>query len=289
MLSDNEVTEGLFIVVLGANFGLLFFISWHVATARLYVRQVHRHAITIVRKMDCDELIDEMLSCSGGMAEKQRYEGTAGDSLAFAGGHEVTGQSGQQPTAPDSVQNYRERLASVAAGGQAGRYGQLAHGKALPASHIEELDDSEIERLYVPLLSMTEIKQTEESPQTVPVERPAAEPAHVKRVTEKKAKDPKKVAAGRAGAAARQKRLLEQLQAAKESLRPPVSAADNDGTSASPKKANRKDERPVPHWIPWIIGACLAGVTCVCLCGRKHALARPSRVGGGRPRAQSPG
>ena len=50
-------------------------------------------------------------------------------------------------------------------------------------------------------------------PQTVPVERPAetallAEPAHVKRVTEKKAKDPKKVAAGRAGAAARQKRLL---------------------------------------------------------------------------------
>ena len=68
------------------------------------------------------------------------------------------------------------------------------------------------------------------------MERPAeiAEPAHVKRVTKK---DPKKVAAGRAGAAARQKRLLEQLQAAKESLRPPVSAADNEGTSASPKEA----------------------------------------------------
>ena len=75
---------------------------------------------------------------------------------------------------------------------------------------------------------MTEIKQTAESPQAVPMERPAetaspAEPAHVKRVTKKKAKDPKKVAAGRAGAADRQKRLLEQLQAAKESLRPPVS------------------------------------------------------------------
>ena len=28
--------------------------------------------------MDCDELIDEMLSCSRGTAEKQRYEGTAG-------------------------------------------------------------------------------------------------------------------------------------------------------------------------------------------------------------------
>ncbi|MEW8148445.1 MAG: hypothetical protein AB2794_14760 [Candidatus Thiodiazotropha endolucinida] len=114
------------------------------------------------------------------------------------------------------------------------------------------------------LSSMTEIKQTAESPQAVPVERPAetaspAEPAHVERVTKKKAKDPKKVAAGRAGAAARQKRLLEQLQAAKESLRPPVSAADNDGTSASPKEAKRTDERPEPNWIPWIIGACLAG------------------------------
>ena len=75
MLSNNEVTEGLLIVVLGANSVLLFFIAWHVATARLYFRQVHRLAIAItetVRKMDCDELIDEMLSCSGGTAEKQR-------------------------------------------------------------------------------------------------------------------------------------------------------------------------------------------------------------------------
>ena len=55
------------------------------------------------------------------------------------------------------------------------------------------------------------------------------------------------VASGRAGAADRQKRLLQQLQADKESLRPPVSAADNDGISASPKEAKlpkRTDERP---------------------------------------------
>ena len=70
MLSNNEVTEGLLIAVLGANFVLLFFIAWHVATARLYFRQVHRFAIAIVRKMGCDELTDEMLSCSGGTAEK---------------------------------------------------------------------------------------------------------------------------------------------------------------------------------------------------------------------------
>ena len=71
--------------------------------------------------------------------------------------------------------------------------------------------------------------------------------SHVKRVTEKKAKDPKKVETGHAGAAARQKRLLEQLQAAKESLRSPVSAADNDRTSAPPKEAKppkRTNERP---------------------------------------------
>ena len=144
MLSNNKVTEGLLIVVLCANFVLLFFIAWHVATARLYFRQVHRLAIEIVRKMDFDELIDEMLSCSGE---------TAGDSLASpdtcsGGGHEVTGQSRQQPAAPDRVQNYRERLASVAAGGQAGRYVLLAHGKALTTRHIEELDDFEIGRLY---------------------------------------------------------------------------------------------------------------------------------------------
>ena len=86
------------------------------------------------------------------MSRRKRYEGTAGDSLASpdasSRGHEVTGQSRQQPAAPDRVQNYRESLASVAAGGQAGRYGLLVRGKALTASHIEELDDSEIERLY---------------------------------------------------------------------------------------------------------------------------------------------
>ena len=77
--------------------------------------------------MDCDELIDEMLSCSGGTAEKQRYKGTAGDSLASpdacsgeTAGHEVTGEK-----APDRVQNYRERLASVAAGVKLGGMGYL--------------------------------------------------------------------------------------------------------------------------------------------------------------------
>ena len=124
----SKVTEGLLIVVLGANFVLLFFIAWHVATARLYFRQVNRLAIVItetVRKMDCAELIDEMLSCSGGTTEKQRYNGTAGDSLASPDAcsgetHELTGHK-----APDGVQDYRKRLASVAAGVKQGGKGYL--------------------------------------------------------------------------------------------------------------------------------------------------------------------
>ena len=72
MFSNNEVTEGLLIAVLGANFVMLFFIGWHVGTALLYFRQVHRLA-TAICKMDCDELIDEMRSYSGGTAEQQRY------------------------------------------------------------------------------------------------------------------------------------------------------------------------------------------------------------------------
>ena len=132
MLSNNEVAEGLLIAVLCANFVLLFFIALHVAIARLYFKQFHRLAIAIVRKMDCDELIDEMLSCSGGTAEKQRYKGTVGNSLASpdassGGGHKVTGQSRQQPAAPDKVQNFRERLASVAAGGGGGKQGGMGY------------------------------------------------------------------------------------------------------------------------------------------------------------------
>ena len=111
--------------------------------------------------MDCDELIDRLLSGSG--EQLRNNEGTTGDSLVSpdacsgetTGQHrlirndEVTGQKAVQ----DRVQNYRERLASVSARGEgggvkAGRYGLLAHGKSINRHHIEELDDSEMERLY---------------------------------------------------------------------------------------------------------------------------------------------
>ena len=139
MLSNSEVTEGLPIAVLGVNFVLLFFIAWYIVTARLYFRHVRRLAIAVltgtVRKMDCDELIDGLLSVQG-----------TGDEAPSEKPVATTYLQGQKE--PDRVQKYRERLASVAAGGSRRAVWALAHGKALTAGHIEEIDDSEIERLY---------------------------------------------------------------------------------------------------------------------------------------------
>ena len=137
MLSNNEVTEGMLIAVLGSNFVLLFFIAWHVATARLYSRQVHRLAMAIVRKMDCDKLIDEMLSCSGEPAEKQRHEGTAGDSLASpdassGGGHEVTGQSGNSRRRLTGCKNTMKGSPRLQRGVKQGGMGYLLTEKHKP-------------------------------------------------------------------------------------------------------------------------------------------------------------
>ena len=106
MLSNNEVTEGLLIAVLGANFMLLFFIAWHVMTACLYFRRVGRLAIAILTgKMDCDELFDGLPSAHGTGDEAPSEKPVATTYL-------------QSQEEPDRVQEHRERLASVAAGGQ---------------------------------------------------------------------------------------------------------------------------------------------------------------------------
>ena len=88
-------------------------------------------------------------------------------------------------------------------------------------------------------------------------EEPAQSPP-VERVTEK-VKDPKKVAAGRAGAASQkakqEERLLEQLRASKESFRPP--AGDSTSANIPPKEAAAvsADKRPehregLTNWTP---------------------------------------
>ena len=58
-----EVTEGLLVAVLGAHMVLLFFIAWQFARfsqcLRYYIRRVRRF---VIGEMDCDELIDELMS-----------------------------------------------------------------------------------------------------------------------------------------------------------------------------------------------------------------------------------
>ena len=87
------------------------------------------------------------------------------------------------------------------------------------------------------------------------------------------------VAAGRAGAAARQKQLLEQLQVAKESLHP------GEGKSAPPKETDRErtDKRPEHNrnWIPWFIAACLAGGSLAYISRNMRLRASPTSVEAG--------
>ena len=118
---------------------------------------------------------------------------------------------------------------------------------------------------------MAEIKKNKETLQAPAVL--AGEPAQtaVERDTVK-VKDPKKVAAGRAGAAApkvKQERLLEQLRAAKELFRPEEASIPPKEATATPDEPQDQelrrdvDKRPehngLTNWTPCIIGACLTG------------------------------
>lgn len=114
-------------------------------------------------------------------------------------------------------------------------------------------------------------QQQLENQETIPhgitqVEEPAQSPVDRVTTPKQKVKDPKKVAAGRAGAAARkakQEQLLEQLRTAKETFRPPAGEA----SMPPPKEAVSKGPgynrggccTATTNWAPWIIGACLTG------------------------------
>ena len=90
-----------------------------------------------------------------------------------------------------------------------------------------------------------------------------------------KSKDPKKVAAGRAGAAARkakQERLLKELRAAKRSLQPDaVADAATPVADVVPKEQPFAKQQPLlapadpvkADWTPWILVG--AGLAALCL------------------------
>ena len=91
--------------------------------------------------MDCDELIDELISCGPSAADvlEQPTEAPA---------HPAATSDMPRQQSCQEVQKYRERLAALVAGGQAKQYGLVVHGKALTADQIDALDNSEIEKLY---------------------------------------------------------------------------------------------------------------------------------------------
>ena len=65
------VTEGLLVAVLGTHLVLLVFVAWQIAQClRRVALHITRARRLVIGEMDCDELIDELMSVAGaGLAE----------------------------------------------------------------------------------------------------------------------------------------------------------------------------------------------------------------------------
>ncbi len=110
----------------------------------------------------------------------------------------------------------------------------------------------------------------------MPLERVTQAPS-AQEANPKRQKDPRKVAAGRAGAAARkakQERILVELRAAKESLHGKESSEgapqqdDADSTSKTPEppiSLEAASQQGLQDWAPWIIGVVV--LTGIYICG----------------------
>lgn len=114
--------------------GTIVWLMWHLACLRLLFRRLHRFAM---EKMDCDELIDELLAAQGA----ETSNGTQAP-------HEHAEHAAEEPSQPPLQSNYnikhRERLAALVAGGQAKQY----LGKTFTIDQIDSLSDDEVEKLY---------------------------------------------------------------------------------------------------------------------------------------------
>ena len=133
------VTEGLLVAVLGTHLVLLVFVAWQIAQClrrvALHIRRARR---LVIGEMDCDELINELMS----VADPQ------GADAGLAEGAPPAAAPPASPQEDERVQKHRERLAAIAAGGQAGQYGLVVRGKAFTADQIDALDNSEIKQLH---------------------------------------------------------------------------------------------------------------------------------------------
>ena len=84
--------------------------------------------------MDCDELIDKLMS----VADPQ----DAGAGLAEGA------PPAAAPAATPEEEEQMQKLAAIAAGGQVGQYGLVVRGKTFTADQINTLDNTEIEKMY---------------------------------------------------------------------------------------------------------------------------------------------
>ncbi|MCU7846372.1 MAG: hypothetical protein KZQ93_21260, partial [Candidatus Thiodiazotropha sp. (ex Monitilora ramsayi)] len=129
--------EVILIAVLGTQLvlqlALLFFIAWltwlFCRTVFGGLRRCFRQACRLVYRetMDCDELIDGLLS--------------EHDAVPAAASGERVVPDQEEPSRPAL---HRERLAALVAGGQA----RQCLGKAFTVDQIDALDDAEVEKLY---------------------------------------------------------------------------------------------------------------------------------------------
>ena len=138
------VTEGLLVAVLGTHLLLLVFVAWQIAQylrrVALHIRRARR---LVIRKMDCDILIDELMSVADPQGDRQGA-GLAEEAPPAA----APAATPDAPLEEERVQKHRERLAAIAAGGQAGQYGLVVRGKTFTADQIDTLDNTEIEKMY---------------------------------------------------------------------------------------------------------------------------------------------
>ena len=133
------VTEGLLVAALGTRLELLVFVAWQVAQClRRAAPHIRRARRLVVGEMDCDELIDKLLS----VADPQ------GADAGLAEGAPPAAAQAATPLEEERVQKHHEQLAAIAAGGLAWQYGLVVRGKTFTAHQIDTLDDTEIEKMY---------------------------------------------------------------------------------------------------------------------------------------------
>ena len=101
----------------------------------LYIERARR---LVIGAMDCDELIDKLMS----VADQQDAGAGLPDRAPPAAAPAA------MPEEEERVQKRRERLAAIAAGGQAEQYELVVRGRTFTADQIDALDNTEIEKLY---------------------------------------------------------------------------------------------------------------------------------------------